>query len=308
MKRSLKVLIFVFVLINILAYSHSYHFTHFSNDDKDKTKDPHHLTLSEKARTLLLGVHNPRPRNMSEPSRPYETITIQSNKRLECWLINMSDSKGTVILFHGYGGQKSALLDKADIFLKLGYNTLLVDFKGSGRSEGNQTTIGYSESIEVKDCFDFIKSRGEKNIYLFGTSMGAVAILKSLYDYSFDPTAIIIECPFGSMYQTVCARFHMMNIPTFPMAGLLVFWGGIQNGFWAFGHNPTKYAKRIKSPTLLMYGSQDEKVSREEIDAIFENINGPKQLKIYPLAGHENYLNRYKSEWAEDISLFLKSY
>jgi hypothetical protein len=59
------------------------------------------------------------------------------------------------------------------------------------------------------------------------------------------PNGIMIECPFGSMYKTVCARFKTMNGPTFPMEGLLFFWGGMQNNFLAFEHNPTEYAKNI---------------------------------------------------------------
>src|SRR5205085_9033661 len=134
---------------------------------------------------------------------------------------------------------------------------------------------------------------GVKNIYLFGTSLGAVAILKAIHDYHLQPAAIIIECPFGSMYQTTCARFRIIKVPPFPMAGLLVFWGGIQNGFWAFGHNPTMYARSVKCPTLLLYGEKDEKVSRQEIDDIYKNLAGKKTLRTYPLAGHENYLIKY---------------
>ena len=107
------------------------------------------------------------------------------------------------------------------------------------------------------------------------------------------------------MYQTVCARFRSMNVPSFPMAGLLVFWGGVENGFWAFGHNPTEYAKNITCPALLLYGAQDEKVSKEETDAIFANLNGRKELKIYQEAGHENYLSKYKNEWTQDVGNFL---
>ncbi|MBC8884363.1 hypothetical protein H9X57_16275 [Flavobacterium piscinae] len=54
--------------------------------------------------------------------------------------------------------------------------------------------------------------------------MGAVAIMKAISDFEIKPKGIIIECPFGSMYKTVGARFESMNVPTFPMAGLLVFW------------------------------------------------------------------------------------
>ena len=97
-----------------------------------------------------------------------------------------------------------------------------------------------------------------------------------------------------------------MQIPSFPMAGLLVFWGGVQNGFWAFGHNPTEYAKKINRPTLLLYGEKDDRVSRQEIDQIYSNLMCKKTLKLYQLAGHENYLIKYKQEWIEDIKIFMQ--
>jgi uncharacterized protein len=182
---------------------------------------------------------------------------------------------------------------------------LLVDFMGSGGSAGSRTTIGYDEAEQVKQAYDFLAGKGDTTIFLFGTSMGAVAILKSLSDYKIEPTGIIIECPFGSMYETTCARFRIMKVPVFPMAGLLVFWGGMQNSFWAFGHNPTDYAKAVKCPVLLLYGEKDRNVSRSEIDEIYGNLKGEKTLKLYPDAGHENYLLKYSNEWRNDVELFL---
>ncbi|HKC67722.1 MAG TPA: hypothetical protein VKG26_05795, partial [Bacteroidia bacterium] len=123
--------------------------------------------------------------------------------------------------------------------------------------------------------------------------------------YRLNVTGIIIECPFGSMLQTVQARFNTMHLPTFPMANLLVFWGGLQNNFNAFKHNPSEYAKKINCPTLLLYGEKDEKVSRAEIDTIYKNLQGYKELKTYPLAAHENYLTKYKNEWEYDIGSFM---
>lgn len=291
--------------MNIVAVFHSYKFTHFTDSKTEKTKNPTQLTTGQKIKTLIFGVSNPRPENTSVPTTDYETIKLKSNKEIECWSVKTANPKGTVILFHGFSADKSSMLDKADLFRELSYNTLLVDFMGSGGSEGNQTTIGFLEAEQVKTCYDYLTENGEKNIYLFGTSMGAVAIMKSISDNGITPKGIIIECPFGSMYETVSARFKAMNAPTFPMAGLLVFWGGLQNGFWAFGHNPTEYAKHINCPTLLLYGAKDEKVSREEIDEIFKNLVGQKTLKIYNNAGHENYLTKYQPEWTQDVEQFI---
>jgi pimeloyl-ACP methyl ester carboxylesterase len=187
----------------------------------------------------------------------------------------------------------------------MGYNTLLVDFIGSGGSEGNQTTIGSKEAGNVKTCYDYLRSKGEKNICLFGTSMGAAAILKSIHDYHILPEGIVIECPYGTMYQTVCARFHTMRVPVFPMAGLLVFWGGLENGFNAFALNPADYARDVRCPALLLYGEQDEKVSRAEIDTIYNRMQGVKQLRTFPETGHNNYLVKYHREWVQAVDSFL---
>ena len=65
------------------------------------------------------------------------------------------------------------------------------------------------------------------------------------------------------------------------MPRLLLFWGGIQNGFWGFSHNPVEYAKNIDCPTLLLYGEKDKSVSQKEIKEIFANLKGPKKLTIY---------------------------
>ncbi|KAF2516528.1 alpha/beta hydrolase [Flavobacterium foetidum] len=302
-----KIVLFIFIIMNGIAFFHAYKFTHFAEARSKKTQSPEKLSSFQKASTLFFGVNNPKPQNSKFPSQKYQTLKLKSNKEIECWLIRNRNSKGTVILFHGYGSEKSSLIERSDEFLKLGYSTLLVDFMGSGNSEGNQTTIGFKESLEVKTCFDYVSSTGEKNIYLFGSSMGAVAIMKCLNDNSIDPKGIIIECPFGSMYQTVCARFKKMNAPTFPMAGILLFWGGIQNGFWGFSHSPSEYAKKIKCPTLLLYGEKDKSVSRQETDEIYKNLQGFKKLGIFKNTGHENYLLKNKLQWNLEVSSFLSS-
>ncbi|MDW8851986.1 alpha/beta hydrolase [Flavobacterium sp. MMLR14_040] len=305
--KILKILFVIFIIMNSIAFFHAYKFTHFPESISEKTKSPEKLTSFEKVKTLLFGVTNPKPKNIKFPSQKYQTLKLQSNKEIESWLIKTENSKGTVILFHGYGAEKSLMIEKSNEFIKLGFSTMLVDFMGSGNSEGNQTTIGYMEAEEVKTSFDYLKQTGEKNIYLFGTSMGAVAIMKCIKDYKIKPKGIIIECPFGSMYETVCARFKKMNAPTFPMAGILLFWGGIQNGFWGFSHNPKEYAKTISCPTLLFYGEKDKSVSRKEIDEIYTNLRGPKTLNIYKNTGHENYLIKNKIEWNKNISEFISN-
>ena len=303
-KHILWALLALFVLINISAAFQAYQFTHFQEGiiKPGPVKD---MSIGAKLKALLIGIPRPRPKSDTIPAHEFRTVVLQSNVKIACWHIKNDGAKGTVILFHGFGASKANLLGRADEFMKMGYSTFLVDFMGSGASEGNCTTIGYLEAEEVKTCYEYLQKAGERNIILFGNSMGASAILKAMNDYHLNPSSIILEVPFGTMYKTTCARFKVMGVPPFPLASLLVFWGGVENGYWAFGYKPIEFAKEVKCPALLMWGEQDEYVRREETEGIYHNLAGRKVLKTFPEARHEDYFNKYKAEWVRDICSFL---
>jgi alpha-beta hydrolase superfamily lysophospholipase len=178
---------------------------------------------------------------------------------------------------------------------------------GHGDSEGLETTIGFKEGLDVKKAFDFVKENyPEQEIILHGSSMGAVAIMKSIEQYEIKPDKIILECPFGSMLETAKGRFEVMGLPTTPFAQWLILFGGWQTGFDAFAHNPIAYAQKINIPTLLMNGAKDSRVSRTEIDAIFKNVAGEKMLRILPNSAHQIYLTNDKIIWDKAVDVFLE--
>ena len=304
-RRALRILLLFFVLTNVLAAMHAWRFTHFT-DSRAPRKTVEQMSVGDKALALISGAPNPRPENTRTPTVPYETITLQSARKLECWYIPAEKAKGDVAVFHGYGGCKSNMLDKAAIFREAGYNVLLADFAGTGGSEGNQTTIGWKEADDVKVCYDYLRRRHDgDSIILFGPSLGAVAILRAVSDKGVQPAGIIIECPYGTLYETICARFRMMHLPAFPLARVLQFWGGVENGFNAFELNPSEFAKKARCPALLFYGEQDDRVTRKEIDAVYGNLAGKKKLVLLPRAGHNNYLDEYRAEWTGAVREFL---
>jgi alpha-beta hydrolase superfamily lysophospholipase len=306
LKKSAFALLLIFVSMNVVAYLHAYRFTHFSEPTVARTADPKALSILTKLRILVMGIDNPRPSHERLPTQTYSVVYVNSTERLECWKIDAAAARGTVILFHGYAGEKSSMISRSEFFHAMGFNTVLVDFMGSGGSEGSATTIGFQEAEQVNDCLKAFRQPG-KAIYLFGTSMGAAAILKAADSYAIKPDGIILECPFGSLYRTVSARFEMMGVPAFPMSGLLTFWGGAQHGYWAFSHNPSAYASAVDCPTLLLFGEKDDRVSREEIDEIFQNLKGPKTLKTYAAEGHQVFSERNRLQWQKDVVAFLET-
>lgn len=306
-KRLLTAALLLLAALNLVAFCHAWRFTHFVESGR-KTTAPEHLTPLGKIKLLLTGVQNPKPVNSSRPAFPYQTVFLTSpNGRLETWYAPDSAGRGIVALFHGYTSDKSKLLTEAAYFRHLGYGVLLADFAGSGGSEGNQITVGYREAADVAAAFRWLQQqRPAQPVVLYGVSMGAVAILRAEAELGVRPAANIVECPYGSMRQTAYNRFHSMHLPGFPMADLLVFWGGTQNGFWAYGLKAEDYAKRVTTPTLLLWGAADARVTRAETDAIFINLAGPKRRHDFPNSGHEPYWWKYPVEWKQQVRGFLQ--
>lgn len=298
-------LLLAFTLANIIAALQAWHFTHFEESASQRTSGPEKITGWEKIRTLFLGTSLPHPENKTLPEHTYKSITLEGSPTLKAWLIEADQPKGTVLLCHGYGGEKSGMLPNAGVFLEMGYSCLLLDFAGAGESSGDQCTIGYKEADQVKRAYDYLRSYAQLPVILYGSSMGAAAIMRAQSVYQMQAQALILECPYSTMLTTTKARFKMMGLPGFPMANLLVFWGGTLNGFNAFDLEPVEYAKKIKTPVLLMHGSLDPKVSEEETGKIFTNLAGPKKLYAFPFADHENYVLRFKKEWTQAVSIFL---
>ncbi len=91
-----------------------------------------------------------------------------------------------------------------------------------------------------------------------------------------------------------------------PNGPLLLFWGGAESGFWAAGHNPERYAGRVKCPTLLMLGREDPYVSAGETRAVYTALKGPKMFKVWGGMGHQDYLKKEPLAWTQLVNYFLE--
>ncbi|AFY94942.1 alpha/beta hydrolase [Chamaesiphon minutus] len=286
----------LFIIFNILAYLGAYAMTHFVSPGQ-------------------FGWGQPKPNSSSIPTDlglKYITqrIPIGQTEWLETWFIpaRSPTSKGTVILFPGNGGSKAKqLLRPARVFHTLGYNTLLVDFRGVGGSSGNTTTLGMREAEDVAASFRHTQTlQPQQPIVLYGVSMGTSAILKAVAERKVNPHAIILELPFARLVDALGSRLNETSIPTFPMAQLTLAWGSIQHGYNGFVHNPEDYASQVKCPTLILHGKLDKWTTAAQIDRIERNLQGIKQLSIFPNAGHDLLVTVDRDRWMQQIEQFLE--
>ena len=303
----LRIIVVLFLVFNIIIACHAYKFTHYYDRGSVTLIPENQKSGWDKTKDILFGFTFVKQEN-SKPDTLYQTINLLTAKKvnIEAWYFAVPDPKGTVILFHGHGGKKSGNLVEAKGFRSMGFNTMMVDFEAHGNSGGNTTTIGFKEAEDVKLAYDYVRNLGEKHIILWGISMGAATVSKAINDYSLQPEKVILEMPFASMLDAVKGRIKMMKLPPQPIATFLTFWGGVENGFWAFNYKPAEYVKHIYCPVLLQWGRHDPRVMSQETYQVFGNIPGKKKLVIYEESGHESLCQKEHDKWMENVSSFLK--
>ncbi|MDQ3930728.1 MAG: hypothetical protein M3328_16475, partial [Chloroflexota bacterium] len=139
-------LLVAFIALNGVAWMQAWAMTHYAPAGQ-RTAPIEALSPPEKAWIVLTGVSNPRPQNYFTPrdvGLDYETrsIEVEGAGTLEAWYAPHSDPLGIVLMFPGYAASKDSLLTSAAAFHEIGYDALLVDFRGAGGSSGQDTTLG----------------------------------------------------------------------------------------------------------------------------------------------------------------------
>ncbi|MBS1747814.1 MAG: alpha/beta fold hydrolase [Bacteroidetes bacterium] len=314
MKKFLRwvgiILLIVFVLLNALCAWQAYIFTHFS--DKKIKKEQEKGFIAKKLEKII-GEEHPRQLVVDSFSVPHQSVIIHSDSlKLAAWyaIHDADSSNGTVVMFHGFGSSRSDIIPEATAFYKMGYNVLLTDFRAHGNSDGDVCSMGYFESHDVRAAYNFIKNTGEKNIILWGGSMGAASITKAMHDDdSIQPSKVILEKCFGKVTDAAgsMAR-NNMHEPAGIFGALLTFWGSVEQGIFMFSMKPDKFVKSITCPVLVQWGDKDENVSSAETEHIFKNLSSHnKKLVVYPNCGHENLYLKNPSLWKTSVGNFLNA-
>jgi alpha-beta hydrolase superfamily lysophospholipase len=293
------------ILANISAAIYAYKFTHFYTNPP-----PYQPNKNVFVKTWKLFV-GPRiyklPSDTTAPSG-YEKIKLVTSDQLpiEGWYGSADSAKGCIIFFHGVTACKNVLLKEAGQFKAWGYNVLLIDFRAHGNSGGNKSSFGVKETDEVEKAFHFAQSEGNKNILLYGSSLGSVTILKAVAENKVQPTAIIADMPFGSLQDHLKARARVLGFPSQPFAFLVTLWIGIENGYNGLNHDTYEYSKKVNCPVLMQWGDKDIYVTEKEAQGIFQNLESKqKKLIVYSGATHESFLQYDPINWQKNVGDFI---
>ena len=247
---------------------------------------------------------------------PFESVTITSHDGLKLFgrYYHVSDNAPIFIEFHGYKSMAIRDFCGGDrIVRSLGCNTLLVDQRAHGKSEGHTISFGIKERFDCLSWINYLNERfgKDKKIFLIGVSMGgATVLMASELDLPENIVGIMADCPFSSPWLVISKVARNMGIPT-KLAFPFVWLGArLFGGFDLVESDATNAVKYAKVPIFLVHGEADHLVPFEMSQEIAKNCASKITFIPFSEAGHGlSYIldaERYTKEATKFINECIK--
>lgn len=189
-------------------------------------------------------------------------LKTEDGETINAWFVPApsSTSNAVTILFcHGNAGDIGDRIESLQTFNKLGFNTLIFDYHGYGKSSGTP-----SEDATLNDalaCWDYlVDKRGihPSDIVIFGRSLGG-AVACQIAQHS-NPRALVLESTFASVPDMAHAMFPYLPVRL----------------FCRFNYDNTAAVRKLHMPILVAHSKTDRTCPYEQGRAVFEAAHQPK--------------------------------
>ena len=181
--------------------------------------------------------------------------------------------KGVILYFHGNAGDLSGWGDVAVDFTRRGYDILIPDYRGYGKSTGK---IKNEEMLhnDAAAVYDYLKGEyPEDQIILYGRSLGTgIAVHLAQTNR---PRMIILESAFFSMKDV--AAYHYPFLP-----------GRILDLGLKYSMRSDKWISSVTCPVYLFHGTADDIVPYGSSEQLLKLIRTESRLIKIPGGGHND--------------------
>ncbi len=180
-----------------------------------------------------------------------------------------------ILYFHGNAGDLSGWQFVAEDFTDQGFNILIIDYRGYGKSSGKISEHGFYEDANAAYHYllNETKFTGDK-IIVYGRSIGTGVAVELASKKKIK--ALILESPYSSF-----SKLANEKIPFF-FPGLYVR---------AKFNNLTKI-NSIKAPIVFIHGSNDTLIPQTHTEFLYQTRK-EKKYKIIIEGGGHNDLNSF---------------
>jgi uncharacterized protein len=200
-------------------------------------------------------------------------------------LFKAEKSKGLIFYLHGNAGSLASWGEVASTYTRLGYDVLMLDYRGFGKSEGKiQNLTQLFSDIELVYC-EMTRKYDENQIIVLGYSMGSGLAAKIAS--TNHPKRLILQTPYYN-FKDLTKRV-MPYIPIFILKYPIM---------------TNEYIQLCKMPIVIFHGVEDEVIYYGSSLKLKEHFKAMDQLITLENQGHNGISEHpvYKSELKKILS------
>ena len=218
----------------------------------------------------------------------------------------------TVVISHGYKGNGETMANYAQLFYELGFNVLLPDDRGHGKSAGDYITFGCIDRIDYLAWLNQILAKTGLNtqIVLFGASMGGATVeMMSGEKLPHQVKALIADSGYSSIEAELTyllkKQFHLPKYPFVPLVSLI---NKRRLGYYLNTVQSTTQLRKNHLPFFFIHGDHDVFVPHSMAFRNYDATQGPRELWIVKGATHVESFWLDPERYRRHVTAFLTKY
>lgn len=227
-----------------------------------------------------------------EEKSNYSDKYIESYDKLQLhsYVVTQNSNKWAIVV-HGYGGSGKLMSDKSKYFYDMGYNVLIPDLRGHGKSEGDYIGMGWKDRLDIISWINFIiKENPNAEIVLHGTSMGAATVLMtSGENLPSNVKAIVADCAYTSAWDEFSYQLETyLKVPSSYILNVTNMVTKLKAGYSLKEASALECVKKATVPILFIHGDKDKFVPYSMMDKLYDATISPKEKLTIEGGEHAN--------------------
>ena len=208
----------------------------------------------------------------------YVTYNSEDGTLLHGWLTKPQSGQKMIVFLHGNSYNIEKFYHKLIPLVEHGYGTFMPEYRGFGGIAGEITEPALAADAQAAVAYLHQQGYTNENIVLYGMSLGSYTATNTAFTMgNQEPFAgIILEVPFDSLVNVIKDVFPL------PLPLKYIVKDTYDN---------VSRITSVRSPMLIMGGTDDEVVPVERAKNLFAHAQEPKKMIIYQGAGHNDLYN-----------------
>jgi uncharacterized protein len=258
---------------------------------------------------LSAPARKPLERTPADVGLNYQEVGLRSSDglSLSAWWIEEEGSSRTVVLVHGWVGDRSDLhvVETALVYERAGFNVLMIDMRGHGESEGERVTLGYKEVRDVRGALSWLEERGfdPEDVVLHGWSMGGAVVVQAAPGAGV--AAVVEEAAYADLPPLLWERLpEASGLPALFNPGIFLM-GRLFLGIDPWAVRPEGEARRLsreRVPFMIIHSRDDEVIPFEHAESFAAAY---PEATFWEIEGYEHVTAHTHPEYRERLLTFL---